>query len=82
MTHTWIIAVWTPSFTNFLHKCLEENPDTQQSLDRKELYIGDVFRETMKEGLKSAYVEYDEGVFIDIGTPEDLAKVNSLEWLD
>lgn len=81
LTHTWIIAVWTPSFTNFLHTYLKEKPAAHVE-NGKELYIGDVFREAIQTGLKSAYVEFNQGVFIDIGTPEDLAKVNSLDWLN
>lgn len=82
LTYTWILAVWTSSFTHFLHKYVEANSDTHHSPDGKELHVGDIFREAIQAEIRSAYVEFDEGVFIDIGTPEDLAKVNSLKWLD
>lgn len=75
LSFTWIIAVWTPVFSNFLHKYVERYEKTN-----KELHIGDVFREAIQAGLKTDYVKF-EGSYIDIGTPSDFDKVNNSEWI-
>ncbi len=68
----WIAATWRPSFTEYLHHFLEDHPanfDTE-----RELYLGDVLSASLAE-LDVCAVVCDEGRFIDIGTPEDLAQV-------
>jgi len=40
----------------------------------RELYIGDVIQAAIHNGLRVETVLFPEGIYIDIGTPEDLAK--------
>jgi len=69
----WIAAAWRPSFTEYLHHFLADRPaklDTE-----RELYLGDIMSASLAE-LDVRAVVCDEGRFIDIGTPEDLARVS------
>jgi len=81
--YTWIVAVWTPVFTNFMHQYLITHhreirgQDAGQNLktQKRELYMGDVFQLAIEEGLSIETVVFPKGSCIDIGTPEDLLKV-------
>jgi glucose-1-phosphate thymidylyltransferase len=75
LSFTWIIAVWTPVFSKFLHKYVKRYEKTN-----KELHVGDVFREAIQAGLKTDYVKFD-GLYIDIGTPSDFETENNIEWV-
>lgn len=85
LTHTWIIAAWTPVFTNYLHEYLrggtKRNSSESKSMNNKgELHIGDIFRDAINEGFKTDYVKFN-GLYLDIGTPETLKKTNDIEWV-
>lgn len=76
---TWIIAVWTPVFTRFMHEYLvavqtEYNQDNGSSRWR-ELFVGDVIQAAIQTGLQIETVRFPNGDYLDIGTPEDLVKV-------
>lgn len=70
----WVAAAWRPSFSDYLHEYLA-NSAVHLSTER-ELQIGDVIAASLAE-LDVRAVEFDDGHFIDIGTPEDLARVIS-----
>jgi len=70
----WIAAAWRPSFTEYIHTFLADNPIDRSS--ERELYIGDIVAASLTE-LNVSAMECDEGRFIDIGTPEDLAAVTA-----
>jgi glucose-1-phosphate thymidylyltransferase len=70
----WIAAAWRPTFTEYLHQFLVDFP-ARINLD-KELYLGDVLAASLTE-LDVCAVVCDDGRFIDIGTPEDLAQVRA-----
>ncbi len=78
--YTWIIAVWTPTFTEFMHDHLKDKgtllDDTQH-----ELHIGDIVRRAIQAKIKTSYVQFDSGSFLDIGTPEELKKTKNQDWL-
>jgi glucose-1-phosphate thymidylyltransferase len=81
LLYTWIIAVWTPRFTLFLHTYLAEwmAVDVDKSWRspnslRKELYMGDVIQAAIDEGRSVDKVIFHTGKYIDIGTPDDLEK--------
>ena len=74
LKYTWGIAAWTPVFTNFLHKKLKNmNPKT---FVEKELFIIDMINFAIQDGLQVNAVHVSENPFIDIGTPEGLAKAS------
>ena len=68
----WIAAAWRPSFSDYLHEYLI-NTSLRSSVET-ELQIGDILAASLTE-LDVRALEFDDGRFIDIGTPEDLASV-------
>ncbi|HLR31982.1 MAG TPA: hypothetical protein VK074_05795, partial [Fodinibius sp.] len=99
LTYTWIIAVWTSRFTDYMHRYLaqynktlvqnkkskggeRESAEIHRELDiTGELFIGKVFRDAIQSGLQTSYVIFEKGSFLDIGTPDDLMKVNNIDWM-
>lgn len=85
LVYTWIMAAWTPVFTRFMHDYLDKHtvPYSGNESDKKssELHIGDIVREAISAGLKTSHVTFESGKFLDIGTPSDLQKVSSQNWL-
>lgn len=71
LTLTWGIAVWKPTFTQLLHKTLK-NLVRQES--DPELFIGDVIRIAINKGLKVKAEQVSDVAYLDIGTPDDLAR--------
>lgn len=80
----WAMAVWKPEFTAFLHEFVEAElriRRDQQSAHgqndfqpRSELPIGDVIHAAIQSGMRVEAEAFPEGHYIDIGTPENLAK--------
>ena len=68
LRQAWGCACWSPSFTEFMHQYLSALP-----LGDREVVLADVFRAAMEEGLALHGVLFEEGEYIDIGTPDDLA---------
>ncbi len=70
---TWSIAVWTPAFTEYLHRWLA------QSLTRSggapaadEPFVGNVLQSALADGLRFEAEAFEQGSYLDVGTPEDL----------
>jgi glucose-1-phosphate thymidylyltransferase len=86
LVYTWIMAAWSPLFTYFLHDYLTNKTsgrsDENNPTDSGELHIGEVVRDAIKAGIKTSYVTFDEGCFLDIGTPEDLNKAADIQLVD
>jgi glucose-1-phosphate thymidylyltransferase len=64
----WLIAVWSPVFTRFLHEAAQRAP-----ADGPELQIGAVVRSAVEAGLRVEGVEFPDGSYRDVGTPGELA---------
>jgi glucose-1-phosphate thymidylyltransferase len=75
LRYTWGIAAWTPVFTNYLHEKLRDFTATT-FIDR-ELFIGDIINFAIQDGLRVEAMHVSDKPFIDIGTPEDLARIAS-----
>lgn len=78
LRYMWCVAVWTPTFTQFLHEFLVQReqqglPETLPTL-RSELPIGDVIQAAIAHGLPVEAERFDEGEYLDIGTPDDLMR--------
>lgn len=86
LRYTWIIAVWTPSFTHFMHEYVlafkEKSKNSQfENTEEKhqELFVGHVIQAALGADIRIDTVIFPEGSCIDIGTPEDLVEaVNAL----
>jgi len=79
LRYAWIIAVWTPVFTGFLHqyiadrKHMEEHGSSQNRIaDAPELCIGDVIQAAIHNGFQIDSVRFPDSSCLDIGTPEDM----------
>lgn len=76
LKYTWIIAVWTPAFSEYLHEfvCTIEGSSSENNMSASEgeVFIGDVIRHALKDGLDIETVLFPEGEYTDIGTVPDL----------
>jgi len=80
LRYTWIIAAWTPEFTNFMHHHLQARQGTIHACagaGRAELYVGDVIQAALEKGGSVDSVIFEGGDYLDIGTPEDLVKAGA-----
>lgn len=74
--YTWIIAVWTPGFSHYMHNYL-----LQITMELElELFLGEVILAAIKEGMYAETVIFDQGSYIDIGTPGDLVRAIEGRW--
>lgn len=70
LTTAWGCGCWSPKFSAFMHQFLQKNP---VSADGKETVLADIFLAAMKEGLAVYGSYFEDGEYIDIGTPQHLA---------
>ncbi|MDJ0782534.1 MAG: sugar phosphate nucleotidyltransferase [Desulfosarcinaceae bacterium] len=77
--YTWLIAAWTPAFSQFMQAFLHQQEDVvrdryhdTRNRPQAEYYMGDVLQGALSSGWAVAAVRFDKGTYVDIGTPEDL----------
>ena len=74
--YSWSIAVWTPRFSAYLTDFLEQGDngraDAAMQLLHHELSVGDVVQAALDDGLAVEGVVFEQGGYVDIGTPDDL----------
>jgi glucose-1-phosphate thymidylyltransferase len=73
LRYNWLIAVWSPVFTRFLHAAVEEALKAPASPAAPELQIGAVVRAAVTAGLHVEGVEFPGGTWRDVGTLPELA---------
>ena len=85
LSYTWIIAVWTPKFTRFMHEYVLSRQGTKikykagvNTEKQKEIFLGDVIQAAIQNDLRIDKVFFDDGDYLDIGTPEDMVKAVQL----
>jgi glucose-1-phosphate thymidylyltransferase len=85
LRYAWIIAVWTPIFTNFMHKyisklkkIMDQNGDQNHIAGKRELYIGDIIQAAIQHDMQIDSVLFSDSFCLDIGTPEDLIEAVSI----
>lgn len=73
LNHSWCTAVWTPTFTEFMHQYLitSTHEDTFKS---PELPMGNVIQAAIENGLHVKAEVFEDETYLDIGTPEDLVR--------
>lgn len=74
LSHSWMIAVWAPSFTHFMHEYLHEYLQTNGAPEQ-EFGMAHVMHAAVDAGLLVQTVTFHEGGFLDIGTPGGLAQL-------
>jgi len=79
--YAWICAVWTPTFTEFLHEFISSDEahhcrrQAEHKIDPQgDLPVGAVIQAAIRQGILVDGVMFPTGTYIDIGTPGDLAK--------
>lgn len=72
LTMSWILALWGDTFSAFMHDYL------QRWNGAGELHQGQVFQAAIDAGLILEGVTFDEGRFIDIGTPDGLERARTM----
>ena len=72
LPYTWAIATWTPVFSEFMHDFLIGYPKPPQA--PRELQVADVFTAAASAGLDIRVEIVSELPFVDIGTPQGLAR--------
>jgi glucose-1-phosphate thymidylyltransferase len=85
---TWITAVWNNAFTQFMHDIVIQYLDSMTvadlrfpKQDLKEIFVGDIIREAIGSELKIDQVMFPQGIYIDIGSPEDLISAVKTQML-
>jgi len=84
LRYTWIMAVWTSSFTCFMHEYVSGSQRTNDKDkagnnvdEQQELFLGEVIQAAIDNDMQIDTVLFTDGSYLDIGTPEDLAKAIS-----
>ena len=75
LQQTWGVAVWTPTFTDFMHQYLLLQQKT--TAVKNELFVGDVVQAAIEKGLGVHGVQVSEQPYLDIGTWDDLTRAIS-----
>ena len=78
---TWIIAVWNSVFTRFMHDYVTHTLKKNEKIKARnigeemhEVFLGDVIQEAIHSNLEIDNILFTDGKYLDIGTPEDMAK--------
>lgn len=81
LRYAWVCAVWSPSFTQFLHdfvlsdEARRYHREYGHEIDPQgDLPVGAVIQAAIRQELRVDSVTFPTGSYIDIGTPGDLAK--------
>ncbi len=81
LAFNWLLAVWTPTFTRFLHDELHQQLTKEAAAGAKpaaernlEFQLGTLFARALHRRMDVRGVPFPHGGFLDIGTPENLAE--------
>ena len=74
LRYMWGVAVWTPTFGQFLHNYLLKIQGNNNLSHLPELPIGDVIQAAIAQGMHVEAEVFPEGTYLDIGTPDDLVR--------
>jgi glucose-1-phosphate thymidylyltransferase len=82
---SWIIAVWRPAFTEYMHGVINNktakidswlaDPETPGSVE--ELYLGQVIGDALEAGVNIKPYLFNNGRYLDIGTLKNLSKASA-----
>jgi glucose-1-phosphate thymidylyltransferase len=82
LRYSWSIAVWTSRFSSYLVDFLaaldEGQADDVTGEGPREPSVGDVVQAALDEGLAVEAVVFEQGGYLDVGTPDDLAEARRL----
>lgn len=69
LRYLWGAGCWNYRFSSLLHEALPTQRPTH------EIVLGDLFQEALTRGLKVMGLPMEQGVYLDIGSPEGLQRV-------
>lgn len=73
LTHTWVIAVWRPRFSHFMHDYLTSlQPAFETDPCCKEPFVGTVINAALASNFSVHGIPIPQGEILDVGTPDDL----------
>jgi glucose-1-phosphate thymidylyltransferase len=84
LKYAWLSAVWTPTFSEFLHNYLQTMGSRAGMLGNRridpqgDLPVGAVLRAAVRAKLKVEGVLFPTGRYIDIGTPKTLSAASGI----
>lgn len=85
LKYGWSTAVWGPKFSAFMNeivsKEIEKGDEGKVQIGKnhfRELYPGDLFQMAINKGLKVNYVKFEDGECLDMGTYEDIKKLDDM----
>ena len=70
LRNTWGVALWSPRFTHLLHEFMATHCNSAS-----EVVLGHAFQLAVDQGLNVRGIFFDEGMFLDVGTPEGVASI-------
>lgn len=74
LRYAWINAVWKPVFSEFMHDYVSARPKSVSGAHH-ELFIGEVIRAAVSQGIKVNAFPFDDGRCLDIGTFEGIKRI-------
>ncbi len=81
LRYTWIIVVWKPVFTQFIHEYLSKAQVTKKHINvgheasgEGELFMSDIIQRAIDNDMQVESVIFPDNTCLDIGTPDDLKK--------
>ncbi|BAZ39084.1 glucose-1-phosphate thymidylyltransferase [Calothrix sp. NIES-4101] len=72
LKYMWAIAVWTPVFTEFLHEYIVMLQSKTNISQLPEIPIGNIIQAAIETGMHVEAEVFENGSYLDIGTPNDL----------
>jgi glucose-1-phosphate thymidylyltransferase len=72
LQYSWDIAIWTPTFTEFLHQYLARHKASAAL--SPELSVGEVIQAAIRQNLRVNGLQVSEEPYLDIGTPHGLGE--------
>lgn len=67
LRYMWGVACWSETFGDLMDTYLRE-----VSPPAREIVLGEIFQEAIERGVNVRALRFDEGSYLDIGTPDDL----------
>jgi glucose-1-phosphate thymidylyltransferase len=81
LKYSWFAALWRPSFTSFMHNYLigllqgsHPGKIEQEDGSWREVFVGDVIRASVPQGLKLEQLIFETGRYTDVGTMDEYSK--------
>jgi glucose-1-phosphate thymidylyltransferase len=68
LTHMWGCIIWRPRFTEHLHEYIRGNEITDFAI---------IMNKALQAGMRFRSVRFDEGVYLDLGTYDEIVELES-----